>query len=321
MVRAILAALLLALSAVPSLAQDVRGSRDHPAITRFPGSVIRWYEVQNHMAYRIATGPVTGYQKIDRWRDAAGKTTRIYYERLGDRTHAEVYANYRKALLDDGFTILAEGANPTNRPGPAIGTRTWMQVQYAANAFPPSAGVELLAGTATAGGTGFLAASKGGLFVVIGIAQQRSDRVLYLVDVIETAQVQTGLVAITAKALADGLDARGMAVLDGLFFDTDKATLRPESRPALVEIAKVLTQRSQLRVHVVGHTDMTGGFAHNMELSAARARTVVETLARDHGIARTRLEDHGVGPLSPAATNRTEAGRGQNRRVELVERP
>lgn len=93
MIRMFLAALALMLAGAPALAQDASGSRDHTAVTRYPGSVIRWYDVQNHMAYRIATGPVTGYRKIDRWTDAAGKTTRIYYELRGARTHAEVYAN------------------------------------------------------------------------------------------------------------------------------------------------------------------------------------------------------------------------------------
>lgn len=165
-----------------------------------------------------------------------------------------------------------------------------------------------------------LAARKGGTFVVIGIAQQQAGRVLYMVDVIETAVVETGLVAVTAEKIAAGLDANGRVVLDGLYFDTDKATLTPESAPALAQIARFLASRPQLDAFVVGHTDNTGALAHNRTLSEARARTVVDALVRDHGVARARLEAHGVGPLSPVAINATDAGRARNRRVELVER-
>jgi len=70
----------------------------------------------------------------------------------------------------------------------------------------------------------------------------------------------------------------------------------------------------------VGHTDMTGTLAYNMDLSSKRAQAVVDVLARDYGIASDRLQAQGVGPLCPVSTNRTEEGRKLNRRVELVER-
>jgi outer membrane protein OmpA-like peptidoglycan-associated protein len=65
---------------------------------------------------------------------------------------------------------------------------------------------------------------------------------------------------------------------------------------------------------------MAGAFDYNMKLSQQRAQAVVDALVKDHGIAAARLSAHGVGSLSPAQTNRTEQGKGQNRRVEMVER-
>lgn len=70
----------------------------------------------------------------------------------------------------------------------------------------------------------------------------------------------------------------------------------------------------------VGHTDTTGALDHNLELSAARARAVVEAFARGHGLAPSRLDAHGAGPLAPVAPNTSDEGRQLNRRVEIVAR-
>jgi OOP family OmpA-OmpF porin len=71
---------------------------------------------------------------------------------------------------------------------------------------------------------------------------------------------------------------------------------------------------------VVGHTDMKGKLGYNMDLSQRRARAVVTALTNDYGIASSRLEPQGVGPLVPVMTNQQDGGRAKNRRVELVER-
>ena len=70
--------------------------------------------------------------------------------------------------------------------------------------------------------------------------------------------------------------------------------------------------------HVVGHTDNTGSLAHDMELSKRRAEAIVRWLASRSGITSERLRAECVGPVAPVASNRTEAGKAKNRRVELV---
>src|SRR5687768_15541752 len=160
-VRLILSVLLLsACLSLPALAQDVTGAKDHPMLTRYPQSVIKWYDVQTFMPYKIAVGKIGGYRKIDDWVETKGKVTRIYYELVEERTHADVYANYKTALTDAGFKIMADGFHPHTSLSPEIGTRNWLNVYYAANAVPASAGVGLLHGTATSGGSAFLAAKK-----------------------------------------------------------------------------------------------------------------------------------------------------------------
>lgn len=325
MKRVGLAVLLLSIGlGQPVWAQDVTGAHDHPMLTRYPQSVIKWYDVQTFMPYKIGVAKVGGYRKIDDWVETTGKVTRIYYELSGERTHADVYANYKKALNDAGFKLMADGFQAGQSVSPEIGSRNWLTIYYAANTLPPGAGVELLHGTATSGGSAFLAGQKmqAGMtvYVAIGVTQQRADRVTYLIDVIEAGEAETGLVTIDAEAMGKGIDQYGKVALYGLYFDHDKAVLKPESKPALVEIAKLLKARPKLNVYVVGHTDSTGAFSHNLKLSQDRGRAIVDALVKEYGIASARLEPHGVASLAPVAANRSDGERAKNRRVELVER-
>ncbi|MBI4002474.1 MAG: hypothetical protein HY348_11910, partial [Nitrospira defluvii] len=214
MIPLILSALFLsACFTFPAHAQDVAGATDHPMLTRYPGSIIKWHDVQTFMPYKIAVGKVGGYRKIDEWVETKGKVTRLYYELVGERTHADVYVNYQKALTDAGFKLMADGFHPHTSVSPEIGTRNWLTIFYAANAVPAGAGVELLHGTATSGGSAFLAAKKeqGGrvAYVAIGLTQQRADRVAFLIDVIEVGDVETGLVTIDAEAMGKDIDQYG----------------------------------------------------------------------------------------------------------------
>jgi outer membrane protein OmpA-like peptidoglycan-associated protein len=120
------------------------------------------------------------------------------------------------------------------------------------------------------------------------------------------------------KALDPGRGLGRHVAVYGIHFDTDRSEVRPDSRPALEEIAKLLAQNPGLQLLVVGHTDMTGSMDANRKLSQARAESVVRALVSQHGVSESRLKGYGVGPLAPVATNDTEEGRAKNRRVELV---
>ena len=85
----------------------------------------------------------------------------------------------------------------------------------------------------------------------------------------------------------------------------------------LAEVVKLLTSSPELRLSVDGHTDNAGTPAHNQDLSVARAQAVVASLSQA-GIAAPRLKAAGFGQSKPLASNGTEEGRAQNRRVELV---
>jgi len=125
---------------------------------------------------------------------------------------------------------------------------------------------------------------------------------------------------VTADAAAFGkdLDTTGHTAVYGIYFDTGKSDLKPESEPALKEVATLLAGDATLTLWVVGHTDTVGQVDANMALSQARAEAVVRALVTTHGVAAARLKAYGVGPLAPVATNASEEGRAKNRRVELV---
>ena len=317
-------ALLGGLLGMPAVAEDVPGSKDHPVVSRYPGSEIRWYDVQAFEPYAIATGPVTGYREISEWTETQGRTTRIYYELQGSKTHTEVFANYQKALSDAGFELLTRGVFPRSSQAAEVGSRKWLAVHYARNTIPP-AGIRLLQGSSTSAGSAFLAAHKeraeGSVYVAIGMTQYAQDVITTLIDVIEVDDAEVGLVTVNADAMGDEIDTYGRVTLHGLYFDHDEATLTAASAPALEEIARFLALRPDLRFYVVGHSDAVGRFGYNQTLSRRRAEEVVRRLIADHGVAGERLEGHGVGPLVPVFSNGSEAGRAKNRRVELVERP
>lgn len=141
----------------------------------------------------------------------------------------------------------------------------------------------------------------------------------YQMWIIEKALMEQNIVA-DAKAMGDDIERTGRVAVYGIYFDTDSYKIKPESDPTLKAIAELLNTKSSLNVYVVGHTDMTGDFDHNMKLSENRAKAVVEALVKDYGISAKRLIAKGDGPLAPVSTNKTDEGRQLNRRVELVER-
>ncbi|MEZ2721506.1 outer membrane protein OmpA [Paenalcaligenes hominis] len=100
------------------------------------------------------------------------------------------------------------------------------------------------------------------------------------------------------------------------FFDFDKATLKPEGRQVLDQVADQASSLELETLIAVGHTDSTGPEAYNQKLSERRANSVKEYLV-SKGIAADRIYTEGKGELDPIATNATREGRAQNRRVEI----
>ena len=138
--------------------------------------------------------------------------------------------------------------------------------------------------------------------------------------IVEKQPMKQHIVA-DALSMTNDLRATGHVAVYGIFFDTGKAVVKPESKPALDEVAKLLKGDPALKLWVVGHTDWVGQVGDNMRLAQARAEAVAGELVSAYGIAAARLKGYGVGPLAPVAGNDDEAGRAKNRRVDLVKAP
>jgi outer membrane protein OmpA-like peptidoglycan-associated protein len=104
---------------------------------------------------------------------------------------------------------------------------------------------------------------------------------------------------------------------DEVHFDTGSATIRPESTKQLEQLAAVLKAFPNVAISIEGHTDSTGDADLNKKLSAERA-AAVEKVLESYGVAEARITSSGFGPGKPIASNDTEDGRAQNRRVEVV---
>jgi OOP family OmpA-OmpF porin len=105
-------------------------------------------------------------------------------------------------------------------------------------------------------------------------------------------------------------------VLRGVNFDFDESTIRSDGKPVLDEAVRTLKEEAGITVSVEGHTDAVGSDAYNQGLSERRADAVADYLAAG-GVARRRLSTVGFGEAKPVASNETEDGRAQNRRVEF----
>ncbi len=117
---------------------------------------------------------------------------------------------------------------------------------------------------------------------------------------------------LTDEHVAEALAKDGRVAMSGEFFETDSATLSESSADVLHKLAATMYQMADTRLAVVGQTDSTGPFEHNLELSQARAQAIVAALLKEpYNIAPTRLVAVGVGPISRRLprTSPTRAGR------------
>lgn len=297
---------------------DKQDCKDHPAINRYPGAVIQYCDVKNHSEFAIATGPETGYQKIDEWTKVSGTQTRIYYSIKGDIIVSEVYQNYLTALKKAEFSILANKLHQERNVSKEVGGSVWLATFYKSNPFPANVGIKINQSSGSLGGTFYATAKKGGLYITVSGKRYSDNETVVLLDIVETKEMEDGLIFINAAHIANKLKEDGHIGLQGVLFDFNKAIIKDESKPLLAEIAKVMNDNPTFRLYIVGHTDMTGDLKYNLELSVQRADAVIKHLADQHKIPLSRFSPQGVGPLSPIATNNTEEGRSQNRRVELV---
>jgi OmpA-OmpF porin, OOP family len=307
LVSLVLIVLAAALSTSLSFAQDadIAGSHDYPGIGRFAGSVITGYDAKDFDATRLQTAPFKDGQATGELKPE-GKVTRIAYRTGPGPSILEVSRNFETQLQSAGFETLLSctvddcGGIPFSEaldilPIPLMWVDGFNYRYYA----------------------GRKAGENGAETYATVIVSQNNDEITAELVVTEVGAIENKMV--DAAAMAKGLGDSGHIALYGIYFDTDKAVIKPESRPTLDEIAKLLQSQPELKVIIVGHTDSQGGFDYNMDLSKRRAAAVAADLSKTYKIPAARLQTAGVGYLAPVGSNATDDGRAKNRRVELVE--
>lgn len=141
----------------------------------------------------------------------------------------------------------------------------------------------------------------------------------YKLYIIEESTMRQDIV-IDAELIRNTIELQGKIAVYGILFDTGQSVIKDESAPALEQIAAYLRGNPAVSCWVVGHTDSTGSFKTNSQLSLQRAEAIKYELQAKYNIAEQRLYAEGVGPLAPIASNNTEEGKQLNRRVELVKK-
>jgi outer membrane protein OmpA-like peptidoglycan-associated protein len=307
--RVALVCVLAALAALLAVAQrpDLKGSKDHPLVTRYPGSVITDYAYSEFDAVMFPLGKANNQGQFDKSLRLEGKVTRIGYEAPAHRSILEIYRNYESALLKSGFQVLWSCIN-----NDGCGGGPTQLTSYGGEDWGWGSGQRYLVAKSPR--------TTGDAYVSLHVGQwSDTERGAYVVlFVLEMKPMEGGLVSVDAKALGDSLATTGHVEVPGIFFDTAKSVLKPESDAALQEIAKLLQANPALKVWVVGHTDAVGSPESNMALSNARAAAVTQALTQKNGVDAKRLAPFGAGPYAPVASNDSEEGRAKNRRVELV---
>jgi outer membrane protein OmpA-like peptidoglycan-associated protein len=330
-------------------AADKAGAKDNPIMKRYQGSFIVGYE---YKAFDEFSAPLSKLQAVPGQKDAHNNTvfepkqkkhmegsyTRLVYVLPENRSPLEAVRNYREEIQQKGGNILFEchaaecGADPTRGSSGGGGNMSLSMYLYPEDRLRETPFTNAsCAVTEPLAEQRYLLADLPAQSAQVSVLVYTSAAELYckafkgrtiaVVDIVEARAREQRMVTVKASEMASAIAGSGRVALYGIYFDFNKAEVKPESNPTLEEIGKLLHATPALKLLVVGHTDNVGSFASNMDLSQRRAAAVVAALTARYGAVRDRLTPVGVSFASPVASNGTEEGRARNRRVELVQVP
>lgn len=267
----------------------------HPMIRAYEGSFIEGQEVKEFDLQRLVTGKVQKSGAVST-ESIEGKVTRIDYRDPDNRSSLERFRNYEQALKSAGFRFVFSCSKEECGPETQVET-----IGY----YPPERYL-----------TAVLKKKEGNVWVGIFVAAGPWTKI----RIVEEKPIETGLVKVTAELIKASIIKDGHMAVYGIYFDTGKAEVKPESTETIKEIASLLQKNTSLKVYIVGHTDNVGNLKDNLDLSNRRAAAVVKELIGAYRIDPARLEAGGAGPLAPVASNDSKEGKDLNRRVEIVKK-
>jgi OOP family OmpA-OmpF porin len=328
---------------------DRKGTQDSPLLRRYEGSFIVAYDQKAFAEFAL---PLSRLEEVRGKKDhkniriyepkqkkaLEGAYTRLVYVIPANRSPLEVQRNYQEEIRSKGGKILYEckagdcGGNPQGGSPGWAGSMTLARFLYpddrVTDPFGSNGWCAMMENVAdlryTAAELPDAGAHASVLTYTLKVGSNEyckalSDRTIAIVDLVVAREREQKMVTVQAREMATAIARTGRIALYGIYFDFNKAEIKPDSDPTLEQIAKLLKESSALKLLVVGHTDNVGSFTFNMDLSQRRAAAVVTALTKRYGVNRDRLMAIGVSFASPVASNNTEDGRAKNRRVELVE--
>lgn len=333
LIRALFSLLLAFAVVLPTQAEDctdVAGA-EHPQVPRYDGSCRIAYVERAYDEVVIPTGPVVaqdGEWQLENSETLEGKSTRLMYLAPQGRSSLEVFRNYERSLAAGGFEVLFSCSGTSKECDPRDGEPLQDKILPSTRRIGNPGSHAYTIFNYGVKDRRYLAARSGDKRTWVSVFVAESEhiflrtpdkrRVAIHVDVLELEAMEERMV--DAAVLAKDIGDKGSVTLDNIYFDFGAATLTAQSDNAIAEAARLLQDNPDLNIYVVGHTDSVGAYEGNMTLSRQRAEAVVNALVSGHGVDRDRAVPAGVGPLAPVASNASEAGRAENRRVELVAR-
>lgn len=308
----ILTIIFLVLMGIPGFAQkDVANSKDHPLLSRYEGSWINRYSQKQFEIFTYPTSSeLVDYNKLKQSKTVEGELTFIEYVSPEGVTATQVFRTYQTQLDKAGFKAIFSCRTGECGDMPMHFSREYVE------------GTSSQLGNTMVGKKGsYLVASgtyENSPYIVSLLVgdDSRNNTARYAINVVKVDELNTDKVDVAS--VTDKLQSEGRYAFYGINFDLNSATLRDDSAEALRVIADYLNANPGVKVLIVGHTDNTGEFEHNMDLSRKRAESVTAALEKGYGASMDQMTPVGVGMASPVASNSDENGRALNRRVELV---
>lgn len=303
-IRMLIIGFLLFATASGAAGTDVKGSKDHPMFPRFEGAEIIGHKATDYDEFTMALGKAYEHASSDyrlkKSNRVEGRVTRTLYLIPPGKTTLQVLRNYEKTLQGFGFKPLFACTNNSE-----CGWYAWFTVAPTLGGLRDYA---LQLGDDYRYLAAHLPRKEGDVYVSLLVYKYSSSvvgawkgRTMAELNVIEIEPMKEEMVFVKAEDLAKGIAEEGHAAVHQIHFDTDSDVIKPDSRPAIEEIAKLLKGDPGLKIIFVGHTDSQGDLQHNMELSQRRAKAVMTAMEAEYGIERERLGAAGLGYLAPVA--------------------
>lgn len=276
---------------------------DHPLLPRFPGSEITAFEVLPNREYVLPIGPMTG-GAAGKTMKLKGKLTRITYSAPAGSTSADVMKYFEKVFNDGDFQLFFSAAGEELAPH-----ALWAETYY------PETEKYFLQGETRH--QGFIAArrdaSDGDMCAAVYVSQ---GWYMYPVIQLDLLVLPSGKASkAAANRFMKDLRDNGRAVTTDIPFSGTE--LKAGAEQPLNELASLLRENRKVQLYIVAHTDNSRPYAELCELALARARAVKDYLVKA-GIDENRLQEAGVGPVSPLVPHWDFGASRKNNRIEFI---